>query len=211
MTGPARAVTDRDAAAWTSPLTPAPERQRAAIRARGRAILADLRVVFPHGAPGAELAPRLVAAGVASQCEAGLALLLDSIATREAAAGAHAGAALIGLGPGLTPEGDDLIAGAAAVIYACSSAAGWSSSQRQSWLDAVAPEHLRRRTTPLSAALLGHAVRGEAVKPLHALLDFTDAGERGWRRALDGLRQTGASTGGAYAAAAGAAAYLAAY
>jgi hypothetical protein len=167
--------------------------------------------VFPQGAPGAELAPRLVAAGIASQCEDGLALLLDSIATREAAAGGRAGAALIGLGPGLTPEGDDLIAGAAAVIYACAGAAGWSVSQRQAWLDAVAPAVLRRRTTPVSAALLEHAVRGAAVKPLHALLDFTDAGERGWRRALDRLRHTGASTGSAYAAAAGAAAYLAAY
>lgn len=105
------------------------------------------------------------------------------------AAGARAEAErLIGLGPGLTPEGDDLLAGALAL-----------SAVLHGELPGVLPDDLRARTTKLSATLLELAARGAVMEPVHGLLT------RDWRAALSRLRRVGHSTGRAYAAGAGAA------
>jgi hypothetical protein len=83
----------------------------------------------------------------------------------------HAGAAgLAGLGSGLTPSGDDLLAGA--MLWA--------------WLDHPAPEMFCRavarvaapRTTTLSAALLKATARGECNAAWHALLSALSMGQR---------------------------------
>jgi hypothetical protein len=79
-------------------------------------------------------------------------------------------AGLAGLGGGLTPAGDDFLAGA--MLWA--------------WLAHPAPASLRRalvevaapRTTALSAALLRAAARGECSAPWHALLAALSAGHR---------------------------------
>jgi uncharacterized protein DUF2877 len=97
---------------------------------------------------------------------------------------------LLGRGPGLTPEGDDLLAGAAAV----SAAAG------DPW---PLPPELRELTTPLSATLLELAAEGAAARPVHALLDLDDTR---WRAALRALESLGASSGRALALGVGAAA-----
>jgi hypothetical protein len=94
---------------------------------------------------------------------------------------------LIGLGSGLTPEGDDVVAATAAVV----AAAGRPDEAR-----ALLPANLRARTTALSATLLELAAAGQALEPLHALF-----GSR-WRDGLDRLHAVGHSTGRAYAAAA---------
>jgi Protein of unknown function (DUF2877) len=96
------------------------------------------------------------------------------------------GARLIGRGPGLTPEGDDVVAGLAAVVAVSS----WAS--REVWVRALIGTDLRRRTTALSATLLELAARGMGPEPLQAWL----TGDAGARARLERL---GHSTGRAYA------------
>jgi hypothetical protein len=125
--------------------------------------------------------------------------LLRALATGEPP-DAHA---LLGLGSGLTPEGDDLLAGAAAAVAALEP---WSADRRAGWLAAAAPPDAAARTTKLSATLLALAARGQAIEPVHALLDL---GHDRWEPALARLERLGHSTGRCYAAAIGAAAVLA--
>lgn len=69
---------------------------------------------------------------------------------------------LLGLGPGLTPAGDDVLAGALVVAAAVGRAARLASA-----VEAAAPF---RRTTAVSAGLLPHAAHGLAVPQLAAYL-----------------------------------------
>jgi Protein of unknown function (DUF2877) len=92
------------------------------------------------------------------------------------------GARLIGRGPGLTPEGDDVVAGLAAVV----------ATHDKAWAAALVGTDLRRRTTALSATLLELAMRGMGPEPLQALV----AGQLG---ALDRLLRVGHTSGRAYA------------
>lgn len=64
-------------------------------------------------------------------------------------------AGLLGRGPGLTPEGDDLLAG---LLLGCLAFGGPASSLRAA-VESLGPA----RTTSLSAALLWHAARGECI------------------------------------------------
>jgi hypothetical protein len=109
-----------------------------------------------------------------------------------------AAARLIGRGTGLTPEGDDLVAGTAAVV----AAGPWPAARRESWLRALLGDDLRMRTTALSATLLELAASGQIARPVHDL--FGPA----WRDALARLQRLGHSTGAAYARAAAGAARL---
>jgi Protein of unknown function (DUF2877) len=113
--------------------------------------------------------------------------LARAVETRDPELAAAAGAGLIGRGPGLTPEGDDLIAGAAAVV------AIGSWPEKDEWLEALLGGDLRRRTTALSATLLELAAQGMGPEPLQGWL----AGDAG---ALDRLTAIGHSTGRAIAA-----------
>jgi hypothetical protein len=92
---------------------------------------------------------------------------LDGVA-REAAAGRRAGR-----GGGTTPAGDDLLAGALAVLRALR---GPGDALADALAAAVRP-HLRR-TTSLSATLLRHAARGEVAEPAQAVLAALAAPER---------------------------------
>ena len=69
---------------------------------------------------------------------------------------AEAVGALAGLGPGLTPAGDDVLAGALVTL-----AASGDGARRAALARAV--EGVAGRTTPLSAALLAQAAAGRAV------------------------------------------------
>jgi hypothetical protein len=100
--------------------------------------------------------------------------LVRAVETRDPALAAAAGRRLIGRGPGLTPEGDDVL------------------SENRSWVEALIGTDLRTRTTSLSATLLELAAQGMGPEPLQALL----AGDPG---ALDRLLRLGHSTGRAYA------------
>lgn len=99
-------------------------------------------------------------------------------------------AGLLGRGAGLTPEGDDMLAGA----FAVRAAAG---------APVALPRDLRERTTALSATLLELAAVGAAPRPLHALLDLRN---EDWRGALRDLDRLGSSSGRAIALGAAAAA-----
>jgi uncharacterized protein DUF2877 len=90
---------------------------------------------------------------------------------------------LLGRGAGLTPEGDDLLAGAFAVLAAVGA-------------PVAPPDDLRERTTALSATLLELAAAGAAPRPLHAVLDVRDGH---WRGALRELARLGSSSGRAIA------------
>jgi hypothetical protein len=114
--------------------------------------------------------------------------LVRAVESRDPSLAAAAGARLIGRGPGLTPEGDDLVAGVAAVI----AAGDWPRASRDAWLAALIGGDLRRRTTALSATLLQLAALGMGPEPLQAWL----AGDAG---ALARLEAIGHSTGRAYA------------
>jgi hypothetical protein len=156
---------------------------RAAIRARGVAILRGAPPT-PDAFAGVEIARD--PAG-----RAAIRALLTAIQDGDPAAAADG---LLGRGPGLTPEGDDLLAGAAAAVHAF---AGWNA-------EAFAPPDAPARTTALSATLLRLATKGAVVEPAGALLDL-DADPL---PALARLERLGHSTGACYAAAIGAAASL---
>jgi hypothetical protein len=98
------------------------------------------------------------------------------------------GAELIGRGPGLTPEGDDVVCGLAAVI----ASGPWPVALREAWVEALLGADLRRRTTALSATLLELAAHGMGPEPLQALL-------AGRSSALPRLVAIGHTSGRAYA------------
>lgn len=79
-----------------------------------------------------------------------------------------AAAVLGGLGPGLTPAGDDALAG---ILLAHRTLAGAGAEHH---LLAVARSAV---TTDLSAALLAWAARGQAVEPVHDLLGAIAGGD----------------------------------
>lgn len=96
--------------------------------------------------------------------------------------------ALLGRGDGLTPLGDDVLAGALVTLNAASHPAARV-------LGSVVSEELAARpgaTTSVSAALLAHAVRGECIPELAAVL--TDPADR-LGPAVDALLRVGHSSG----------------
>jgi len=110
---------------------------------------------------------------------------------RSADAGAFlAGAlALIGLGEGLTPAGDDCLVGALAVLlrFGRAGPALWARAGEDI---ARAAE---RGTTEVSRAFIDHALGGEFSEPI---LDLLRAGSAGQARvAAERLRATGATSG----------------
>ncbi len=122
---------------WWDPRPALPPTDPAALRAR----VAALRARF---APAAD---------------AGLG---EALAAWDPAAVPAAAQRLIGSGPGLTPLGDDVLAGALAAALLLGRATGQDFLWQM--VAGVTPALLataRERTTALSAALLGHACRGE--------------------------------------------------
>jgi Protein of unknown function (DUF2877) len=137
-----------------------------------------------------------------------LGLLLEAVVRADRTRATHAAHALVGRGAGLTPVGDDLLAGTAATVAILAEAAGWAPATRDGWLMALRRSATGRQTTRLSAALLELATRGRVVEPVHTLVDLTPEGDRRWRFGLRRLLQFGHSTGRAYALAIGATALL---
>ena len=101
---------------------------------------------------------------------------------------------LLGRGPGLTPEGDDLLGGAAVAVRTLGPAAGLTADAVERLVRALCPADARTRTGALSATLLALAARGAAPEPVHRLLGGQDP-----EAALADLRRLGASTGAAIA------------
>ncbi len=92
-----------------------------------------------------------------------LAALDAAIRADDRAAAAHAARRLIGLGPGLTPSGDDALAGIESALYA-------AGHPLAGFLGA-ALDDVEARTTAVSVALLRHAAAGRSSERVHRLLD----------------------------------------
>lgn len=98
-----------------------------------------------------------------------LQLLLRASRRQETADVEEAARGLAGLGPGLTPSGDDALAGFASVM-ALLSPYIYSGARSRNSIAEIISSAARPRTTTLSAALLAYAARGEVAEPLGNLL-----------------------------------------
>ena len=161
---------------WWSPTPPRTPKERtrapdAADREAVRA-LQTLLDADPHhlGEPLASRVSRLRAA----------------VATADAPAVRRAAVRLLGLGPGLTPSGDDVLAGLLL---------GLAPSRVRSALADVAAA-AGERTTALSATLLRQAAAGHAAPPVVAVADALAAGDAARvRQAVPALLAVGHSSG----------------
>jgi hypothetical protein len=105
--------------------------------------------------------------------------------------------ALAGLGPGLTPAGDDFLLGVMVGLFATALPAPSSSpSLSVAEVCAAIAELAAARTTALSAAWLQAAARGLVGQGWHDLLDAVSRGDSlRIRRAANRLINTGATSG----------------
>ncbi|MEV6029875.1 DUF2877 domain-containing protein [Nonomuraea sp. NPDC052116] len=105
-------------------------------------------------------------------------LLADSCAKGWLLGAVTAAEQLMGLGPGLTPSGDDVLAGLLVTLRHLGAAAGaeravWLAD----WLAATVTFDARTRTTPISATLLHCAARGESSPEVTAVLRGITGGQ----------------------------------
>jgi len=100
-----------------------------------------------------------------------LARLLEATAAREAAGCVAAAEPLLGLGPGLTPSGDDCLVGWATGMRAVGAAERCVVEGMAAKLLAAAAE----RTTALSRAFLAAALAGDVAEPVHRFVRSPDA------------------------------------
>lgn len=157
---------------------PAWERLRARPN-RVAARLGEIRALLDAHAPEESIArltsfrakPRWLAGELAfAAADPQLLLLAAGLAESDANALAIAANALAGLGPGLTPAGDDYLVGVVHGLYATRPEPK-AARLSQTIAEAAAP-----RTNTLSAAWLRAAARGEASAHWHALVDALAAG-----------------------------------
>ncbi len=99
---------------------------------------------------------------------------------------------LVGSGPGLTPSGDDVLAGS--LVAACAT----SDPRLQRWRAETRAALRVRRTTAVSRALLQHAMDGYATPELAAFVIGVCAGDTG--SATTALLAVGHTSGAALAA-----------
>jgi uncharacterized protein DUF2877 len=105
---------------------------------------------------------------------------------------------LAGLGPGLTPSGDDVLGGFAAIMALLSPQLSADAASRKHIAATIAAV-ARPRTTALSSVLLAHAARGEIAEQMGALLlTLTHPAEefKAVWNAADRVLAFGASSGG---------------
>jgi hypothetical protein len=172
---------------------------------------ADPKVVARHGEalldalgvrPGADVVRELARAGLATAADpegaAALTLLFRAVRERDPDPAATASRALLGRGPGLTPEGDDLLAAVAGTLAVLGPGTGVERATRERFLAALMPGP--GRTTALSATLLALAAERRLAEPAGRLLDLGPDGETAWPGALSRLERLGHGSGRAYAA-----------
>ncbi|WP_158562822.1 DUF2877 domain-containing protein [Marinitenerispora sediminis] len=156
---------------WWRPPAPrpaGPSREGRAASARGVAELAALLAGVSGGLPAGAAAPLATAVDDPDRA----ALVCER---------------LLGLGPGLTPSGDDLLCGALLAVRAL------GGPDRTDVL-AAAVRRARSATTALSAALLEHAARGEGCPQAVGLVEAV-TGHRAVAPALAALRAVGHTSG----------------
>jgi hypothetical protein len=163
-----------DAPRWTPrpPVRPGlPPARLAARLARLQAILlrtarAGLAPLLQHRAAAPVAAPDALLARRALSC---MHQLRRAARAGDPLAAAAAARELAGLGPGLTPAGDDLLAGFAATWLLAARALGRDVRAARRLTAAVAAA-AGPRASPLGAGWLGHAARGEVGEAQGALL-----------------------------------------
>lgn len=111
----------------------------------------------------------------------GICLLTDAITAGDEARMRDAALLLLGLGPGLTPSGDDLLCGVLAGLHVL----GTRRPQHNAWAErigAILREIVEgpspTRTTALSRTLLHWAARGVTAEPLHDVLCTLGSGTK---------------------------------
>jgi hypothetical protein len=103
--------------------------------------------------------------------------LLQALAQQQSESAAAAAQALIGLGPGLTPSGDDLLISLIASTLLLSEALGMDSGEYQRFGSKVLA-HAQHRTTLLSVNWIEYAARGQVSETLGRLLQALALGDR---------------------------------
>lgn len=100
--------------------------------------------------------------------------LMCAFGSRDGPAVEAAAHQLVGLGPGLTPSGDDIVCGA---LTSCHALAAWDDHVATvgAALATVAVQG-RSRTSFVSAVLLSHAARGEVIPEVDTLLTALETG-----------------------------------
>jgi Protein of unknown function (DUF2877) len=140
---------------------------------------------------------------------AALRRLFRGVRERDPVSTAAGARALLGRGPGLTPEGDDLLAAVAGTLAILGPTTGLRGTDLAGLLTAIGGKGSRRagpptpaagRTTALSETLLVLAAAGRLAEPAGRLLDLGPNGEAGWPAALARLERLGHGSGRAYAA-----------
>lgn len=127
--------------------------------------------------------------------DASVELLAESCAKVWLLGAVTAAERLVGLGPGLTPSGDDVLAGLMVTLRHLGAATGSARAvDLAGWLGATATFDARTRTTPISATLLHCAARGEACPEVLAVLRAL-AGRQPLEPALRRLCELGHSSG----------------
>jgi Protein of unknown function (DUF2877) len=179
-----------------------------AVARRGGAVLAALgvRAVREPGGLVRALAGVGLVTAVEPEGAAGVELLLRAVLERDAGTGAAAAGVLLGRGPGLTPEGDDLLAAVAGTLVVLGPVVGFDGEALGGLVGALVAAD--GRTSGLAATLLELAGRGLLAEPAGRLLDLGAGGEGAWRGALGRLERLGHGSGRAYGLGIGAAAWL---
>lgn len=150
--------------------------------------LVRLAQAVPHLVPSPDKPPGLAGNGAID-------LLAEGCASGSLVGAITAAEQLVGLGPGLTPSGDDVLAGLLVTLRHVGAAARvgravWLAD----WLAAAVTFDAGTRTTPISATLLHCAARGEASPEVIGVLRGL-AGRVPLEPALRRLRQLGHTSG----------------
>jgi Protein of unknown function (DUF2877) len=177
---------------------------RGAVQPAGAEAHARDRAQRPEQAPEPtrELVRELARIGLVTAADPegadGLTWLFRAVGERDPEPAAAAVRALAGRGPGLTPEGDDLLAAVAGTLAVLGPAVSPPDPPWEPLLAVLGPRP--GRTTALSATLLALALDRRLPEPAGRLLDLGPAGERAWPAALTRLERLGHGSGRAYAA-----------
>jgi uncharacterized protein DUF2877 len=123
--------------------------------ARGRASAAGFGGLLREDAPHDPVGVLGVARPILSE-------LVVALESGDRTRAAEVAARLVGLGPGLTPSGDDVLVGIEAALRAL--------ARPSAGFLALALGDVEGRTTALAATLLCHAAAGEFAERLHSLL-----------------------------------------
>jgi hypothetical protein len=163
-------VDDATARVWTPPAVPP--------TARATWLAAGQRLCERVAAIGSPQGFGVLLAGACPEFPLGAAAdparaLARACAADDPVAASHAATALVGLGPGLTPAGDDLVGAA----FFARAIAGLATDP--AWPEAAAHVCAQARTTthPISATLLADLCAGAGHAPLHDLAAASAAGD----------------------------------